>query len=1333
MIDAKYALKYTFPHTLVHIVDNSMYTGPLPVQQIYDPSLFSTIVVTGMPMGEDNKIVTVTRSDVLNTAYGLNSVTNADLEKYGQAIEYPMSLINQNAPVKLLRITPEDATFGTVVVYVEWRISAEHEGDLEVRLIQADTTTLSENGINVSLYKTPERIAKASFSKLSKDPDGNNGWTRRVLMTYVSAGRGAAYNNFAVYINQADYDKRKKYNNCIYEFGTLDVRKSQAIDVEAFTASLINDATKLSLYGVVTTAETVNVQMKKRLEGSSVMIPFVNEAAIRELFRQWQIVFQTRYEYDTLTQIADSKMLEIYAKIYEDMDINKFDPIFGKVVLNTRRLYDNNYVIEDTEISIPYMIINTYDPNIPRLSDEYVMIIHDYEPKDGEGNDVDYDYLPDEEIVEDIYEKHINPFLYDQYDYPIKTYLGDDNIVKNEILYREFGETNTGVLPGTIYLSGASTNPTFNIVTSVNQYTGAISSISIAKVFDIHPSNNISGFYAFYKEDADGNKKYFRHSSPISYYLEMDKDCKTASQCNATAVVAKLQNPEGEGIDGIQASKRLVPSGWVITKVAGGYKYIPATGAAFTKGTSDIIDTIARARDDNADKKTKIEDGQNYNKSGTSYIKEDSGSAVIGPVKGTVNFPFGSIIAAGYVNENGIRCFKLFLVTSARITENQRIVVESVKEYPSNLFAALDFTSHYSGSAIYDIIAFESRRRELIDPATVAANQLNIVRGLYSDVNQSKKYVENKEGGSFTWNDEFNHVNNNTTSPTCWPMAEAFGTTGVLYVDDTRLDSNYFEATGGPNGGSYVGWLPIDNGKEDLPIERQSVEMTTTQIIEYIYDRKELIQEPHSDGRKFTKRPLLLPTYSRENNRRVGTQPAYINTADTLVGRLYDIINLSGKNPDNENINLYNDLLDDAENIKIYASRDKTISRYNISGTAMSAYRVVNTSTAVPRNYYIDGYGISTSSDQGGLRVTGGSTGFFDDDNISSVEFKLKYSELLVKAFRGEIDPRILSPTRVPAKFLFDAGYNTMLGIQKLPYVDPTIEDAVLASTIFTDDEKIEFTSKRYLVKNMLFKDIDVKQAMYDLMIERCYQRIPENKRPVGPGSGLQLYLDSGLADIELIKTMNDNFRTRFTNPNASWDIGGYTSSANGMTYTYVKKIVDNLFAHCQRYTINKPYANNYAKITSDEYTSFFPNIDTTDWDLEELLYSSGGNSWVLDINQDLRRRSQRTLYREPTGTSDLIQESNMRTLSQLIYLLQNEIDNWLFEYSDDGTLASMTESVNNIFSGWVGTRVDALEIKFERDINTDGGDIVVCYVNVTFRGLILRVPIIVNVNRRTT
>jgi hypothetical protein len=213
---------------------------------------------------------------------------------------------------------------------------------------------------------------------------------------------------------------------------------------------------------------------------------------------------------------------------------------------------------------------------------------------------------------------------------------------------------------------------------------------------------------------------------------------------------------------------------------------------------------------------------------------------------------------------------------------------------------------------------------------------------------------------------------------------------------------------------------------------------------------------------------------------------------------------------------------------------------------------------------------------------------------------------------------------------------------------------------------------------------------------------------------------------------INTSFTKRFSNPNASWDIGGYVSAVDGVSYTYTKWIVDHMFAHLRQYTINKPFTGKYTNISPNEYTSFFPDVDTADWEYRELLYNSGGNAWIMDVNGNLQRNSQRTLYREG-DTSDLIQESNMRTLSQLVYLLQNKIDTYLLEYNDDGVLKTLKDDVDNMFTNWVGNLVQGLDITFQRDINPlDGGEIVVCYCNVTFRGLILRVPIIVNVQRRT-
>jgi hypothetical protein len=406
------------------------------------------------------------------------------------------------------------------------------------------------------------------------------------------------------------------------------------------------------------------------------------------------------------------------------------------------------------------------------------------------------------------------------------------------------------------------------------------------------------------------------------------------------------------------------------------------------------------------------------------------------------------------------------------------------------------------------------------------------------------------------------------------------------------------------------------------------------------------------------------------------------------------------------------------------------IKRYTITGSLGTLFRIQNDPTQIPANYYSKSYGINPSSEVGGIRLTGGSTGFFDDTEISEIEFKWRYSALLVKAFRGYIDPRIQSPTRCPAKFMFDGGFNTIVGSTILPYLQYTPADIINASIIFTEDEKEEILFHPEIIAGLKYEDIDVKQAMYDTMIYRIYQGMPEDMRPVGPGSGLSLHLDSGVTDANTAMLVNTSFAKRFDNPNASWDIGGWVDVETGLSFTFTKQIVDNLINHCRQTSVNKPYVGSYSTITPDRYISYFPDVDTTDWELRELLYNSGGNAWIMGVDGSLTRRSQRTLIRD-AATSDLLQESNMRTLSQLVYMLQNKIDSYLLEYNDDAVIKTLSDEVNNMFSNWIGNLVDDLKIMFYRDLNTDGGEILVCEVNVTFRGLVLRVPIIVNVNRR--
>lgn len=1249
MIESKYGLKYSFPHTLVHIVDNSMYTGQLGVTETYDPSLLTTLVVTGMPMGVDNRITTVTRSDVLNKAFGAEALAIKDIQTYGQSVEYPSSLINQGVPVKLLRVTPSDATYAISILYYDWRRNGKN---IEARLRCADSEDLVTNGINLASYQNTERLANAIFTRLKKDNlesddySSEDSWHRYVLMVYISAGKGSAYNNFSVYINPPTTTQRKKFANAIYNFGTIDNRYATPVEIERFTASLINDATKLATYGVVSTMDTVNIQMKKRLEGSSIMIPYLNEDAVKKIYETWYKLFNENLQAGGGNLSQEET---VNRNIFQDININKFDIIYGKY-LYTR---DGS----DTEVNLPYYIVDMEDTDIQKLNVANIIAVDNFSAIKYGSNDT-YELRPDSntattntsestqnDILGAIFKNKIYPYWNNLYGRNQKDHNGKliwtksllntswcDTGTEYELAYTAENDRatdyknlryNTAVTLGMLYLSNPNTeHPSISMIYSIGQYTGLTMSV------------NIPELYHFY---TNGSTKVF------------DKD-----------KIGKIK-------------KVITYEGTVL-------------GDKLTEDTvlKQINKTVINAN-------TYSGDG--------NEISNGNGKKA----------SYGSIVAVTYFEtSSNLTKFKLYRITEVG-TDNGKPCVNKIEEYPGNYYAAMNWESWYNGAEIHDYVALKSKVKEAITEAT-----------------------------------SINGGNPGTTPK----YPNAFTKLGALYINDEDIvdDSEWSP-------------LQITNDTNESEIKIKIKCNKTVQVIAYFNEYKNSNDIPNNviDSTKQFPNDIYPEFYdvSTVNPYRVGNVQPNISITEDFTNREFDYIYMGndviskayGRRADEENsTNVYsntesnNDLEIYTDSqlvnlIKYIPSKDPYIYRYQVTSFPMNTIKIVNTNTTVPNNYYINEYGICPDSEHGGMAVVGGSSGFFDDymnGDISSIEFKLRYSELLVKAFRGEIDPRILSPARVPAKYLFDAGYNTVMGIKSLPYNLPDTEDFVFASTIFTTEEKEQYAINSRLISNgIIVSDIDVKQAMYDLMIHRCYQGIPEDKRPIGPGSGLSLHLDSGFCDIETIKKLNQSFKSRFTNPNASWDIGGYTSAVNGVTYTYIKRLVDNMFDHMQRYTVNKPFVNTYTAITPEEYLSFFPDIDTTDWDLEELMYTSGGNTWVLDESRSLKRKSQRTLYREETGTSDLLQENNMRTLSQLVYLLQNRIDRWLLEYVDDGVLTSMTETVNNIFSGWIGTRVQALDIRFEQDINIDGGEIVVCYVNVTFRGLLLRVPIIVNVNRR--
>lgn len=1300
MLETKYGMKYPFPHTLVHIIDNSAYTGDLPVVVADDPSMYGTIVVSGFPMGEDNRMIAITRSDILNIAYGLSGIGAAEIQKFGQTITYPTSLIDQGAPIQLMRVTPSDATYAYSCIVVEWRWD-EDESKMHVRY----NTAKLDNDRDLMNYKNRDRLAAAIMASVNTDyvDENNHTWKRRAFLVNISAGRGAAYNNFTTSVNQTI--QQKKPANVRYLFTTTDMRTNTT--VEQYIASLINDNNT----DRTDATDNVNVMMGKRADGSSVVVQYLNEAAVRELYNDYHV------KYAEIIANNASAIDDYIRNVFTVLNINIFDPIFGLYLYNGT----------DETYKLPYFQVDMVQSSIPRLPENQRCYYEagsttEYGEAIKPGNIQEQTLLISDKLIP-------LSFGFGKKIGADGQYVDENVLIGDMYLYSGFATTN---------------NPYIYIVAAINQYTGTVTTIRTNQLSFV--GSDEQGSEITYDSvlrtiiDAQSEANMLAQlKTKIKNGVVRDKD--SIAWFNTTTNTWELyfvNDGVGHVDQDAEWSQAIVHS-YVIKYAMNSYNFInwKASNASNLIATSDTDPAWGRVGATCIDLEKEFGDAELVYINGTDTTVEN------GLKKGTKFFvtPKSTDDPTAWFTDNKTSPpVSISNVVSDMIgtaydmiecdLENAtyyHIKSEIVEgEETSKLTASTSFTADenirigwkpYDASIVSNQVIFFTEKTGSLDLTYVSdSDPIDITKSYLNGLEDKPLYVARNIVRAYAYAD--------ADSVLSFFRSSAF--TSLVGTADNYVDGGSFRKT--ENG--YVlltsqpedwvdGTFYINNTKFAASAISESFvyfDKNTSKYYRYQTDAFTEITGLESDDQ-------IMRVYKSS-----GTSGSWVIDSSDGNGAGFEI----------SATEVNNKLMITGSATILEPTMDercaKTITRYAVVGTVGSLYRPQSSAVTINNNYYSDEYGINFTSASGGVKLEEGSTGFFDRTDISAIEYKWLYSKLIVDAFRGKIDPRIMSPNRTPAKYLFDGAWNTVVGQLSLPTMNYSAADIVAASTMYTEDEKDTVLFNPSITEGWDGNtDVDVKQAMYDLMDYRVYQGIPEDKRPLGPGSGLSLHLDSGVTDEATATLINKSFIKRFDNPNASWDIGGIVSSRDGIAYTFTKFIVDNLVRHCKTNTVNKPFTGIYTKILKNEYVSYFPDIDTTDWEYRELMYNSGGNAWLPDVNGTLMRRSQRTLMRG-SDTSDLIQESNMRTLSQLVYLLQNKLDEKLFEYNDDSVLRTMQDEVNNMFSNWAGNMVESLNISFQRDINpNDGGEVVVCYVDVVFRGINLRIPVIVNVNRRIT
>ena len=388
-----------------------------------------------------------------------------------------------------------------------------------------------------------------------------------------------------------------------------------------------------------------------------------------------------------------------------------------------------------------------------------------------------------------------------------------------------------------------------------------------------------------------------------------------------------------------------------------------------------------------------------------------------------------------------------------------------------------------------------------------------------------------------------------------------------------------------------------------------------------------------------------------------------------------------------------------------------------------------------------------------GNPLFGGHDGDFQEIEVNEVkrkptaaEMKLLLSKEYVRAFRGELDRKILSPAKMDLDLIFDANYN-MTSEDDIE-LEAGITSLYSNSTVLTDADAQQLqvigTGNSFLQYN----DINVKQAIYDLNEFRNKRGMEINPER---GAGCSVYFDCNLMGL---KSLNVNYELEktlamfdpFEGRACSIDLGYYeiynprTMKKIKVTATYF--LASNLIPHMLTYGINKPFVYDYAQLRAIQRTSTFnytgnmikgsfkPELDLIDWDIKEKLYKSRIN-WYLteDEGRLVRRACQNT---RQIDASALLEENNVRVLNLLTKILEKDCSSFLYNWNEPTVRQGFTKAEMEKFRPWIGTFVQDLQISFDANEWEQERMIMHCYCTVKFRDIIKRIILEINIQRPT-
>ena len=174
------------------------------------------------------------------------------------------------------------------------------------------------------------------------------------------------------------------------------------------------------------------------------------------------------------------------------------------------------------------------------------------------------------------------------------------------------------------------------------------------------------------------------------------------------------------------------------------------------------------------------------------------------------------------------------------------------------------------------------------------------------------------------------------------------------------------------------------------------------------------------------------------------------------------------------------------------------------------------------------------------------------------------------------------------------------------------------------------------------------------------------------------------------------------------------------LAYQYTNHVIDN--------GTHIPFVKSYARLSGHIRDSLYPTVDNYEYNFKEILTENRFNYFETIGDNIFQRATQNTAQ---SKISDLLEENNIATLYELKRSIENDITNRLYDFSDADVRSSFKDYEDARFASWKNSKIKDFSIDFRMNEWEADRSILHCYLSVTFRGLMKRAILEIDINKR--